>query len=900
MSMSTSLKIPRILSRREAAAHQQIQWKTVRVVLEKKGRIVYDGDVEVPAQWSQNAANILADKYLRRAGVPDATVPRTPILDTGVFEGFTASIPAPSAKFGAETSARQVFHRLAGAWTHAAITNSYISDAQNARAFYDEIFLSLALQMAAPNSPQWFNTGLWWAYGIEGSESGAGYYWDTVLGEVERATTTYRRPQTSACFIIGLNDSLLDDGGIIDGVSREARIFKFGSGSGINYSTLRPKGAPLSNGGDSSGMMSFLKLFDANAGTIKSGGTTRRAARMVIVDADHPEAEDFVVWKAQEEIKAHALRAAASSAKLPNSSNDIAASVIAKLAKSEYEDEASATISGQNANNSLRVSDQFMERVTDAGYEGKEKRLFDKVLTAAWMCGDPGLQFDDTINRWHTIPKHSRQRATNPCSEYAFIDDSSCNLASLNLWTFLKGGIFDVHLFRHVARLWTIVLDVTIEMSAFPDPKVAENTAKYRALGLGYANLGGLLMAMGLPYDSTQGRHVAALVTAVLHGTAWEASAELAAVPALAAFYDFDKHADDVARVYRLHVEAAQRQLLVGFNGSDNNIESVDALERAVEELWAGTPDADHYRRPIRNAQLTLLAPTGTTGLVMDCATTGVEPAFSLTAYKQMAGGGSMSIVNPLIPDALCALGYRDTQVVEIAGYAFESGTIDISCPHIKREHIAVFDCANDISVAGHIGMMAAVQPFLSGAISKTVNMPATASEADIASAYVLAWEQGIKAIAIYRDGCKGAQPLTAVRVADSSAPAPVANVTTLSDPHPLAATSDFTIGFRGDALAPVVSARIVAGTKKRNAPRHILPSRRNGFRQKVRISGQTLYLATGEYSDGKLGEVFMTFGRDGTIMRHLLELVGRYDVAVVAAWHAAARDRRRVQGHEG
>lgn len=861
------MKITRQFTSPTRPVAEQIDWKKLSVKIEEKGKtVLYLEAVEVPKHWSQTATDILAHKYLRKAGVPSITVAT---ITSDVMPDFLyPSEPHEDATFGGETSARQVFHRLAGHWTYEALKQGHITDEESAQAFYDELFWMLAHQMAAPNSPQWFNTGIWWAYGIEGGASGA-YRSPSIGEEAQELPSSYVHPQTSACFILGLKDALLGDGSILDTVTREARIFKYGSGSGVNYSSLRAKGASLKNGGTSSGLMSFLKLFDVNAGTIKSGGTTRRAARMVIVDADHPEAEEFVTWKAREEVKVAAMVAGANASK---AANDIAASALQGLGAAEYEGEAYQTVSGQNANNSLRVTDDFMQGIAN-NETGKKERsrnfaFWGKTLQAAWMCGDPGLQFHDTINSWHTIPKVGPQRATNPCSEYSFIDNSSCNLASLNLVKFLSqnkrstdGAVsvcapyFDPVTFGHACRLWTIVLDVSVGMSSYPDKLVAQNSVDYRAIGLGYANLGGLLMLMGVPYDSSEGRAYAGLVTACMHGEAWHTSQEMAAD--LGSFRDYKVHDGDVDRVRQRHSEAAVT-LASGSVGRaaerDAKHPMHDIVER-VQVLWreGGIIDVTGFGERVRNAQLTLLAPTGTIGLVMDCATTGVEPDFSLVKYKKLAGGGSLTMANPLVREALMGMGYSEAEMSDIEEYVRTSGRVDMACPHIRREHMHVFDCAGDISVEGHIGMMAAVQPFLSGAISKTVNMPSTATVEDVGAAYLLAWKSGLKAVAIYRDGCKLSQPLTAVR-ADTAAN------------QPLGAQD---AAFVGPLSSP--SGASLVGVKK-NSPRYKLPSRRRGFTQKVRVGGQSLYIRTGEYSDGKLGEVFLNLGRDGSTMRHLLD----------------------------
>lgn len=849
--------------------YDMFSWKKVDVDIREGQRMILQTTIEVPSAWSQSAADILAHKYLRKAGVPSSTTLATREPITGLSNNdflpdwLLPSLPAAGATLGAETSARQVFHRLAGHWTYNGFVKGYFRDAgngeymdavrfeqDNARIFYDEIYYMLANQMAAPNSPQWFNTGLWWAYGLSDDRASACGYRAPEIGLNAEEVHGYEHPQTSACFILGLRDSLLGARGILDTVSREARIFKYGSGSGVNYSSLRGKGAPLSNGGTSSGLMSFLKLFDTNAGTIKSGGTTRRAARMAIVDADHPEAEAFVEWKAREELKVAAMVAGSRLTKTTPEVAGLGLDTLKALETAAYEGEAYVTVSGQNANNSLRVTDDFMRLaqnvtsesvVTDTASTYRNAELWKKTCVATWACGDPGMQFHDTINKWHPIPKVGEIRASNPCGEYMFIDDSSCNLASLNLLKFLERDDFATDAFEHAVRLWTTVLDISVGMSSYPDSSVAENSADYRAVGLGYANLGGLLMCLGMPYDSDKGRTYAGLVTALMHGVAWRTSAEMA--DELGPFRDFDKHYQDIKRVHKQHTSAAH-ELLARVPVPN------DELAAAVLRVWS-LQESEFL--PCRNAQLTLLAPTGTIGLVMDCATTGVEPDFSLVKHKKLAGGGSMTLVNPLVERALDAVGYSRLEVSAILSYVQETGRVDLACPHIQKKHIDVFACAGDISVTGHIGMMAAVQPFLSGAISKTVNMPSTATVDDVREAFLLAWRSELKAVAIYRDGCKLSQPLTAVRAGSA---------TNQPEGAPEVSSSS--------ALS-LPQTTLVKGVKK-HTPRYKLPSRRKGFTQKVHIGNNALYLRTGEYADGRLGEVFMTLGRDGSTMRHFVD----------------------------
>jgi ribonucleoside-diphosphate reductase alpha chain len=847
------MNISRIFTVPNTPIVDSIKWKIVPVEIKEKDKIIYKSiGVEVPEHWSQTAAEILAHKYFRKSGVPSA------LVKLSQYDGkskFAPSTAAENCVIQCETSAKQVFHRLAGHWAYTGLLHDYFDEA-TAEVFYDEVYYMLAMQIAAPNSPQWFNTGLWWAYGINGSDKNVSYTSGGIGDLVRQCSGTYEYPQTSACFILGIKDSLLGKDGILDTATKEAKIFKYGSGSGINYSSLRSKGSPLTNGGQSSGLMSFLKPFDSFAGCIKSGGTTRRAARMVIVDCDHPEAEDFVAWKAREETKVSALMSGAATT---IANNPISKQVIIDITSTNYEGEAYNTVSGQNSNNSLRVTDSYMRTVEESlakdfgtEHHKKARSLWDKLTTAAWMCGDPGLQFHDTINSWHTIPKVAEQRATNPCAEYSFIDNSSCNLASINLIKFVipKNDFnsnqirFDLEKFVHVCHIWSTILDISISMSSYPDEDVAANSINYRAIGLGYANLGGMLMSLGIPYDCDYSRRLTSLITSSMHVTSAKNSMKLA--DRLGAFLDFDIHREDVVKVMEKHYYSLSDNVQMGDVENDRTLSILHEYNTTMyESIIDGLKTGDG----LRNAQLTLLAPTGTIGLVMDCSTTGIEPDFSLIKHKKLAGGGNLTIVNYLVEQSLIDLGYAANQVADILRHVAETGKIDIFCPHIKKTEIAIFACANDIHVDGHLGMMAAAQPFLSGAISKTVNLPSDATIKDVSVAYLRAWKLGLKCVAIYRNECKSSQPLTS-------------SVKTKKENENENETVDINVK---------ANRNIIAGQKQSSA-RYKLPSKRSGFRQKVRINGQTLYLSTGEYSDGKLGEIFLNFGRDGSTLRHLLD----------------------------
>ena len=990
------------------------------------GSVVFrQENIEVPADWSQVASDVLAQKYFRKAGVPLAL---RPVREDDVpawlwrHEADTEALadrPA-DARTGGETSARQVFDRLAGTWTYWGWKAGYFDAESDARAYFDELRFMLCTQMGAPNSPQWFNTGLHWAYGIDGPSQGH-YYVDYKTGEMVASHSAYEHPQPHACFIQSVNDDLVNEGGIMDLWVREARLFKYGSGTGTNFSSLRGEGEPLSGGGKSSGLMSFLKIGDRAAGAIKSGGTTRRAAKMVICDVDHPDIETFINWKVREEQKvaalvtgsktlAHHLNAvlgacrqwdgaadapdrfdpkinktlkkaivAARKALVPENSIQRAiqyarqgyATLEIETFDADWDSAAYQTVAGQNSNNSVRVTDDFLEAVERDGdwnlthrLSGKTAKtmkardLWEQICEAAWNCADPGLQFDTTINEWHTCPAGGRINASNPCSEYMFLDDTACNLASLNLIRFRReDGTFDAQGFAHSVRLWTIALEISVLMAQFPAREIAERSFDYRTLGLGYANIGGLLMASGLPYDSEAGRALCGAITALMTGTAYATSAEMA--EEMGAFAHYADNADAMLRVMRNHRRAARGELK-GYEGlsvtpvplDHADCPQPDLIDAAVaawdRALELGT--AHGYR----NAQVSVIAPTGTIGLVMDCDTTGIEPDFAIVKHKKLAGGGYFKIINRMVPAGLRALGYDETTIERIGRYATGHGTLkgapggdgalthaalrakgftdealgrledalgtafDIryafnvwtlgedfcvrglglsaeqindpgfdmlaalgfgkaaveaantyvcgamtveGAPGLKPEHLPVFDCANPcgrigkryLSMDAHIKMMAAAQPFISGAISKTINMPNDATIADCDRAYRTSWKLGLKANALYRDGSKLSQPLNAQvlddedgDLADDIADAPAAERTT------------------------VVAERVVERVVHR-LQRHRLPDRRKGYTQKAVIGGHKVYLRTGEYEDGSLGEIFIDMHKEGAAFRSLM-----------------------------
>ncbi len=910
------------------------------VIRNPNGEKVFEmTNVEVPGHWSQIATDILAQKYFRKAGVPQ-----------------------PDGTTGRETTVKQVAHRLADCWRTWGEQYGYFASKNDAQVFYDELVYSILYQSCAPNSPQWFNTGLYNSYGIDGKAQGH-YYVDPVTGALERSKNAYQRPQPHACFILSVDDDLVNEGGIMDLWVREARIFKYGSGVGTNYSNIRADGEKLSGGGTSSGLMSFLKIGDRAAGAIKSGGTTRRAAKMVCLDLDHPEVIEFINWKVEEEKKVAALIAAGYS--------------------SDYEGEAYKTVSGQNSNNSVRIPNEFFHALDQNGdwemtarSNGKvmktvpAKELWEKIAYAAWRCADPGTQYNTTINEWHTCPEGGPIRASNPCSEYMFIDNTACNLASLNLRRFYneETGIFDVQGFEYMTRLWTVVLEISVLMAQFPSPEVAQLSYDYRTLGLGYANLGSMLMVSGIAYDSEEARGIAGAITAIMNGVAYRTSAEMAR--SLGAFPRFAENKEHMMRVMRNH-RAAAYDASEAYEGLEikplgiNAKYCPDYLLKAATRAWdEAVQMGEQYG--YRNAQATVIAPTGTIGLVMDCDTTGVEPDFALVKFKKLSGGGYFKIINQSIPAALKKLGYNAEQSDAIVKYAkghgtfegapfinhqslsekgfmgeelkkldtavesaFEAGFVfnvytlgeeclqrlgftaaqyyapdfnlleslgytddeidaanDYVCgtmtvegaPFLRPEHLSVFDCANKcgkkgeryIHAHGHIRMMGAVQPFISGAISKTINLPNEANIDEIKDCYYLSWQLGLKACALYRDGSKLSQPLS--NKSDKKKKEEVAEEAT--DSGLIIDMSKLTV----EELLDEVNKRVQASPDtqlKRELSRIVerkqLPAKRRGYTIKGKVGGQAIFLRTGEYGDGTLGEIFVDMAKEGATMRSLL-----------------------------
>ncbi len=971
--------------------------------------------IEVPSGWSQVAADVIAQKYFRKAGVPAAT---ERIAEPGVPDWLQRSVPARGAAMGGETSARQVFDRLAGAWTWWGWQGGYFTTEDDARAYFDEMRYMLAAQIAAPNSPQWFNTGLHWAYGIDGPAQGH-YYVDHASGELTASTSAYAHPQPHACFIQSVSDDLVNEGGIMDLWLREARLFKYGSGTGTNFSSLRGEGEKLSGGGKSSGLMGFLKIGDRAAGAIKSGGTTRRAAKMVIVDADHPDVEAFINWKVIEEQKVASLVAGsklhermlnavfaavaegADEARFDPGANPALRAALREARRmaipdtyvkrvldyarqgytsisfptydTDWDSEAYATVAGQNSNNTVRVTDAFLTAVAADGdwrltarttgkptKTLKARELWDQIGHAAWACADPGLQYHDTVNAWHTCPEDGPIRGSNPCSEYMFLDDTACNLASMNLLTFLKDGQFDAAGYVHAIRLWTLTLEISVMMAQFPSKEIAQRSFDFRTLGLGYANIGGLLMNLGLGYDSRAGRALCGSLTAVMTGVSYATSAEMA--QELGAFAGYPRNRDAMLRVIRNHRTAAHG-LTEGYEGlaiPPVPLDLAGCPDPRLAELAKSAWDealALGEAHGFRNAQATVIAPTGTIGLVMDCDTTGIEPDFALVKFKKLAGGGYFKIINQSVPAALVRLGYSGAQVEEIVAYAvghrtlgnapgvnhtalighgfgpaeiekieaalpqafdirfvfnqwtlgeefcrktlgipaerladpsfdllrhldFTKAQVDAAsdhvcgamtlegAPHLKAEHLAVFDCANPcgrkgkrfLSVDSHITMMAAAQPFISGAISKTINMPNAATVEDCQRAYEQSWRLGLKANALYRDGSKLSQPLAAALVeGDEEAEDVLASG---SLPERAAVIAEKVV----EKIVEKVVIREVASRE-----RDKMPARRKGYTQKAVVGGHKVYLRTGEYADGRLGEIFIDMHKEGAGFRAMM-----------------------------
>ncbi|HZH26258.1 MAG TPA: vitamin B12-dependent ribonucleotide reductase [Azospirillaceae bacterium] len=1000
--------------------------KTSSEIRNPDGSVVFQlADIEIPADWSQVASDVLAQKYFRKAGVP-AVLKKVEENDVPSWlwrsvadEKALETLPKEQ-RHGGEVSAKQVFDRLAGTWTYWGWKGGYFDSEADARAFFDEHRYMLCRQMAAPNSPQWFNTGLHWAYGIDGPGQGH-YYVDYKTGQLTKSDSAYEHPQPHACFIQSVADDLVNEGGIMDLWVREARLFKYGSGTGSNFSRVRGDGEKLAGGGRSSGLMSFLRIGDRAAGAIKSGGTTRRAAKMVVVDMDHPDIEQYIDWKVIEEQKVAALVAGSKLAHKhlgavmaacwegydegdadrldPTRNKALKKAIIAarkamlpenyiqrvvqfagqgyrsmdfKTYDTDWDSDAYLTVSGQNSNNSVRVTNDFLAAVLDdadwnlvrrtdgkVAKTVKARELWEKVGYAAWACADPGIQFDTTINEWHTCPASGRINASNPCSEYMFLDDTACNLASLNLMRFRKAdGSFDVESYTHAVRLWTVVLEVSVLMAQFPSKEIAQLSYEFRTLGLGYANIGGLLMSSGIPYDSDEGRAICAALTAVMTGVSYATSAEMA--KELGPFPAYGPNRDHMLRVIRNHRRAAHGET-DGYEGLSilpvplNAAQCPDqGLVKAARKAWDDALKLG-TKHGYRNAQATVIAPTGTIGLVMDCDTTGIEPDFALVKFKKLAGGGYFKIINNAVPQALAKLGYAPEQIERIERYAVGHGTLvgspalghdalkakgftaemiakvesglksafdikfvfnrwtlgeetctgqlgipaeklnDIGfdmlswlgfskaeveaantyvcgamtlegAPGLKDEHLPVFDCANPcgrigkrfLSVESHIRMMAAAQPFISGAISKTINMPNVATVEDCKDAYMQSWRLCLKANALYRDGSKLSQPLSAQVLAEDE-----------DDVEAVEEIAQAPAAAKAAAAAERIIERVVERVAM--AEREKLPHRRKGYTQKAIVGGHKVYLRTGEYEDGRLGEIFIDMHKEGAAFRSLM-----------------------------
>ncbi|EMJ95633.1 vitamin B12-dependent ribonucleotide reductase [Leptospira alstonii] len=1024
------MKINRHFTVPQNGKSSTVRWakRNSRITNPDGSKVFESNDILVPEDWSQVAVDILAQKYFRRKGVPKYL---KKVQEDEIPEWLQKSIPdtekleslKPEDRFAGETSALQVFHRLAGCWTYWGYKYKYFSDEESAKVFYDEIVYMLATQMAAPNSPQWFNTGLNWAYGIDGKSQGH-YYVDPATGKLVKSASAYEHPQPHACFIQSVDDDLVNDGGIMDLWVREARLFKYGSGTGTNFSNLRGENEPLSGGGKSSGLMSFLKIGDRAAGAIKSGGTTRRAAKMVCLDVDHPDIESFIDWKVTEEKKVaslvtgsmlnnrhlnaiisacyemegedrfepkknSALKKTILEAKKVLIPDNYIKRVI-DLAKQGYKEilfeelttdwqsDAYNTVSGQNSNNSVRLTNEFMTAVEQdqpwnlyfrtekekAKSEGRKakpsqtlraRELWEKISYAAWASADPGTQYHTTINEWHTCPEDGSINASNPCSEYMFLDNTACNLASANLQKFvnLETLNFDVEGFRYLCRLWTIILEISVTMAQFPSKEIAELSYKFRTLGLGYANLGSILMILGIPYDSQEAMAITGAISSIMHMTAYATSAEMAKEQG--PFAGYEKNKNHMLRVVRNHRRAAYNAPSGDYEGLTITPVGINPAFCPSYMLKAAQEDSDlalslGEKYGFRNAQVTVIAPTGTIGLVMDCDTTGIEPDFALVKFKKLAGGGYFKIINQSVPFGLKKLGYSPSEIEAIVNYckgyatlngapvintqtlkekgftneilekveaslplAFDinfafnkfnlgenfltknlgiakdvydtpgfsllehlgftkedinkandyvCGTMTIeNAPFLKEKNYPVFDCANKcgkygkrfLSYESHIRTMAAAQPFISGAISKTINLPEDAVVEDIKNAYFLSWKMMIKANALYRDGSKLSQPLNSVLE--------LLNGIEVDDQEEV---REAMISRDPVQIAEKVITKYISHRRK-------LPSRRAGYTQKAIVGGHKVYLRTGEYEDGQIGEIFIDMHKEGAAFRSLM-----------------------------
>lgn len=1021
------MKIDRRFTKPNEDIFDSVEWtKRSSRISNLDGSTVFEmRDAEVPASWSQLATDIVVSKYFRKSGVPQHDGKGQPLKDDS-----GASVTGP------EKSVRQVVHRLAACWQSWGSKHGYFDSKKDADAFYDEVGHMLLNQMCAPNSPQWFNTGLNFAYGISGPAQG---HWvvDPKTRDTKLADDAYTHPQPHACFIQSIDDDLVNAGGIMDLWVREARLFKYGSGTGTNFSKLRGEEEPLSGGGRSSGLMSWLKIGDRAAGAIKSGGTTRRAAKMVCLDLDHPDIESFINWKVREELKVAAM--AEGFRCMGVTEQEIASSLGLEL-DYDFNGEGYQTISGQNSNNSVRITNEFFKQIEEDSEwqlirrtDGKvaktlsARKLWDQISYAAWRCADPGVQFDTTINEWHTCPESGRINASNPCSEYMFLDNTACNLASLNLLAFYdsKTGVFDIEGFEHGVRLWTIVLEISVLMASFPSRQIAQLSYEYRTLGLGYANIGAMLMQAGVAYNSPQARAICGAITSILTGRSYATSAEMARQ--LGPFPGYFENREHMLRVIRNHRRAAHGVSRAANEAVQHELGDYELLEVKpvpIDEAYLERDQASDgslansqqlldkariawdeafvlgRKHGYRNAQVSVIAPTGTIGLLMDCDTTGVEPDFALVKFKKLAGGGYFKIANQSLKPALQNLGYSEQQITDILTYVMGRLSLDVpmpgpdgsdknlehdlftdflqdkglneadlekvseslpavfdlcqvfneqllgaemierlglsklagkrdfdvlsalglgvqqvqwlntticgtqtveGAPHLAEEHLPIFDCASTcgptgtrfIPVEGHIRMMAASQPFISGAISKTINLPNKATVDDIQSAYQLSWELGLKANALYRDGCKLSQPLnatsggngerTTVTAASSDSMQLEEGLAGQDEPEHVVISAQEEVATQVAHVASQISdpdhapghvEKVVERVVERPMRRR-LPDTRTSLTHKFSVAGHEGYLTVGLYDDGTPGELFITMAKEGSTIGGLMDSLG-------------------------
>jgi ribonucleoside-diphosphate reductase alpha chain len=827
------MEVPRVFSMEGLNPFDQVDWELrTAEIKEERGRVIFQqNDCEVPRAWSQLATNVVSSKY---------------------FYGDVASGNGSPAEGKREYSVRQLIHRVTRTIADWGKADGYFTTADDAERFYDELTALCLNQFGSFNSPVWFNVGLFHQYGISGPANN--WRWDAETRGVLKATSAYQYPQSSACFIQSVSD---DMEGIMKLATSEAMLFKFGSGTGTDLSTLRSSQEKLSGGGKPSGPVSFMRVYDAIASVVKSGGKTRRAAKMQTLKCSHPDILEFIECKTKEEKKAQAL--------------------IRCGYEANFNGEAYSSVMFQNANLSVRCTDAFLHAVesnedwtTRAVTTGRimetyqARLLMDKIAEGTWLCGDPGVQYEDTIQRWHTCPNTAPINSSNPCSEYMFIDDSACNLSSINLMKFRRDdGRFDAERFRAAVRIFITAQEILVDHASYPTERIAANSHKFRPLGLGYANLGSLLMSSGLPYDSQEGRALAAAITSIMHGQAYLTSAEHAGH--LGAFEGFAVNREPMLNVMEMHRAAAE---------AIDRSAPADLLAES-HSVWADCLELGR-KQGYRNSQVTVLAPTGTIAFMMDCDTTGIEPDIALVKYKQLAGGGMLKIVNRTVPMALGKLGYDEPVIRGILDHVDTRDTIE-GAPGLRDEHLPVFDCAfappqggRSIHFRGHLRMMAAVQPFLSGAISKTCNVPNEATVEEIRGAYLEGWKLGLKALAIYRDGSKGSQPVSTKSEAglalEASATLAKAQAQTKSAAAALATA----------AAEAAAVARLEPSPAASNQPRRErLPHTRRSLTHKFDIQGHEGYINVGFYPDGRPGELFITMAKEGSTIGGLMDVLG-------------------------